>query len=190
MLVVYTLHRGITYNTNNNSHKLRLAYALGVMYYLLKYFGRRFGQLDSICTNNRRHTHANITVIMYRNKPHLQLSVFTEVYLPLRYRPVQSLVFDSMVCFQDETDSIAETESDRTDMKRDGDGEREGGAINLTSRPSSAPTTTHTDADNEVNAPFSAQKTYKFTKLGHLKFHSLRILACIIGSRLACEQRE
>eukprot|EP00090_Calanus_glacialis_P037494 TRINITY_DN645_c0_g1_i2.p1 TRINITY_DN645_c0_g1~~TRINITY_DN645_c0_g1_i2.p1 ORF type:complete len:765 (+),score=100.68 TRINITY_DN645_c0_g1_i2:200-2494(+) len=50
---------------------------------------------------------------------------------------------------EDETDSIAETESDRTEMKREGDGEREGGAINLTSRPSSAPTTTHTDADNE-----------------------------------------
>ena len=79
------------------------------------------------------------------------------------------LVFDLMVYLQDETDSIAETESDRTEMKREGDGEREGGAINLTSRPSSAPTTTHTDADNEVNAPFSAQKTYKFTKLGHLK---------------------
>ena len=63
-----------------------------------------------------------------------------------------------MVYFQDETDSIAETESDRTEMKREGDGEREGGAINLTSRPSSAPTTTHTDADNEVNALFCAQK--------------------------------
>jgi len=50
---------------------------------------------------------------------------------------------------EDETDSIAETESDRTEMKRDGEGDREGGAINLTSRPSSAPTTTHTDADNE-----------------------------------------
>lgn len=36
------------------------------------------------------------------------------------------------VNLQDETDSIAETDTDR-DMKRD-DGEREGGAINLTSR--------------------------------------------------------
>ena len=67
-------------------------------------------------------------------------------------------VCDLMVCFQDETDSIAETESDRTEMKREGEGDREGGAINLTSRPSSAPTTTHTDADNEVNALFCAQK--------------------------------
>jgi len=59
---------------------------------------------------------------------------------------------------EDETDSIAETESDRTDMKRDGDGEREGGAINLTSRPSSAPTTTHTDADNESSGVVSMIK--------------------------------
>ena len=75
-----------------------------------------------------------------------------------------------MVFFQDETDSIAETDSDRTEMKRDGDGEREGGAINLTSRPSSAPTTTHTDADNEVTALVSPNKAYKYTKLGHLKY--------------------
>ena len=34
---------------------------------------------------------------------------------------------------QDETDSIAETEADR-EMKREGEEEREGGAINLTSR--------------------------------------------------------
>ena len=125
--------------------------------------------MESVCTNKSPHTHANITVIMYRNKPHLQWSVFVEVYLPRRYWFIRSLDFDLMVCFQDETDSIAETESDRTEMKREGEGEREGGAINLTSRPSSAPTTTHTDADNEVNAPFSAQKTYKFTKLGHPK---------------------
>ena len=34
---------------------------------------------------------------------------------------------------QDETDSIAETDADR-EMKREGDAEREAGAINLTSR--------------------------------------------------------
>ena len=40
-----------------------------------------------------------------------------------------------MDIFQDETDSIAETEADR-EMKREreSDGDREGGAINLTSR--------------------------------------------------------
>jgi len=59
---------------------------------------------------------------------------------------------------EDETDSIAETESDRTEMKREGEGEREGGAINLTSRPSSAPTTTHTDADNESSGIVSMIK--------------------------------
>jgi len=53
---------------------------------------------------------------------------------------------------EDETDSIAETEADR-DMKRerDHDGDREAaGAINLTSRPSSAPTTAHSDLENEA----------------------------------------
>jgi len=49
---------------------------------------------------------------------------------------------------EDETDSIAETDADR-EMKREGDAEREAGAINLTSRPSSAPTTTHSDIENE-----------------------------------------
>merc|ERR1719295_778877 len=52
---------------------------------------------------------------------------------------------------EDETDSIAETEADR-EMKREreSDGDREGGAINLTSRPSSAPTTAHSDLENET----------------------------------------
>ena len=45
------------------------------------------------------------------------------------------LVLSIRQIFQDETDSIAETEADR-EMKREreGEGDREGGAINLTSR--------------------------------------------------------
>ena len=54
--------------------------------------------------------------------------------------------------FQDETDSIAETEAgerERAEVKRELGGEV-GGAINLTSRPSSAPTTSIADTDTEV----------------------------------------
>ena len=40
---------------------------------------------------------------------------------------------NTLLPMQDETDSIAETEADR-EMKRESEGEREGGAINLTSR--------------------------------------------------------
>ena len=50
------------------------------------------------------------------------------------WRKLTFIVFiDNTQLFQDETDSIAETEADR-EMKREGEEEREGGAINLTSR--------------------------------------------------------
>ena len=49
-------------------------------------------------------------------------------------RKLTFIVFtDNTEHVQDETDSIAETEGDR-EMKREGEEEREGGAINLTSR--------------------------------------------------------
>ena len=59
-----------------------------------------------------------------------------------------------MKYFQDETDSIAETESDRVEVKGREEAEREreaGGAINLTSRPPSQPTTNINDIDTEVS---------------------------------------